>query len=219
MGGQPLNMFIQDKLSGKATALSDTPCISDLLDAAVRASTRQIPQSGNCNMPFLGAKVISAAALARSVREAPASTEDLITYIGHRYHDSLREDVVELSCLAIESTRSPHDESPPPRGSVEVLLGINVALFDQLQQDEQVIFPLMLSATPPRMSDLLAGAMAKDYALLERVEEFQDLTGGFKAPATASPAWRALCFGAREFAEDLVAHLYLKHMVLFPRFV
>ncbi|MBU2329787.1 MAG: hemerythrin domain-containing protein [Alphaproteobacteria bacterium] len=52
----------------------------------------------------------------------------------------------------------------------------------------------------------------------QRLAELEHATGGFHLPDDACNSWRALCKGAKKFADDLVRHMHLEQEVLLPRF-
>lgn len=165
-----------------------------------------------------GGRIGQSSIVTHALDDAPQATGALISYIQRRYHDSHRHDLAELICLAI-LVEARHGGNPEaPQGIIALLSRIHTRLAAEMQQDENVLFPLMLSRERPTMALLINQAKVGHHALLDFLGELRELIGGDKADAAADGPWRALCFGAKEFADELVAHIYLKDQVLFPRF-
>jgi regulator of cell morphogenesis and NO signaling len=61
------------------------------------------------------------------------------------------------------------------------------------------------------------GMMLAEHDYGEHLREFARITDQFAVPDDACPSWRALCGGARKFANDVVEHIQTENNLLFPR--
>jgi len=211
---------IEPFLFPQAVAAGFTPSrIRSFGGAAAPRTAQRASSSSPVALPKrVGSQILSTSALPQAVDDAPQATGALISYIQRRYHDSHRHDLAELTCLAILAEARHGAEPHAPKGSVALLSRINTRLSALMQQDDAVLFPMMLAGERRGLAPLVKQAIAEHDALLDLLGELGALTRSDKAPA-ADASWQAFCFGAQEFAGDLAAHLQVKDKVLFPRFL
>jgi regulator of cell morphogenesis and NO signaling len=213
--------------------LSVLPVYADLVDApfdsleahsradatAALASQRAVCQISKLRPCPIESKVTREPALAQAVADAPKVTNALISYIQHRYQACHRSDLVELTNLVSQVELQCGDKPCAPRMIMNLLCGFSDLLAAQTEQDNRVLFPMMVSAAHPKMTGLIRRIMIDHGILRDLLVELHHTVDGPAPSVAAGPTWTALCFGAREFADDLVTHLHLKEAVLFPRFL
>lgn len=148
----------------------------------------------------------------------PGTTEELITLIETRYHAAHRRELPELLRLArrVEAVHKAHPAVP--NGLADLLETISSDLEDYMQKEEQILFPLMRRGGHPMIAQPIAMMLAEHDDHGAHLRALERLTGDFTVPDDACPTWRALCIGARKFADDLVEHIHIENNVLFPRF-
>jgi len=189
------------------------------LVAAEGAAERVTSPRAEPSLPRPSAYVVPHPHLAQAVEDAPRLTKPLTCYIRQRFHDSHRSDLAELIRLCLQIAARSGDDGQTFARILAVLTVINMQLAARMEEDETFLFPMMVSAACPKLTLLIRRSMTEHRALRDRLEELRNLIQHADAPTAAGPDWRALCVGAQDFADDLVAHLHLKDAVLFPRFL
>lgn len=151
-------------------------------------------------------------------RDAPEETDLLISHILDQYHETHRTELAWLIPLAqkVERVHGQHPEAP---------LGLAAAL-EQLQQDleqhmrkqEQVLFPMIQCSDSGTEDD--HGIMpVREYEVETLdIRGIEHIAHGLNLPEGACNSWRSLYLGVRKLIDDLVMHLYLENIKLFPRF-
>lgn len=177
------------------------------------------PAAGQGAVSQTGTHVTREAALVQAVEGAPPKTGALISYIQSRYHHSHRSDLAELACLAAQVELQGSDKPHAPCSVMVLLCALNDLLSAQMQQDDRVLFPMMVSAVPPKMTGLIRQAITEHRILRDLLAELHGVAKRSAPTAAADLVWAALCFGIQEFTDELAAHLHLKEAVLFPRFL
>lgn len=149
---------------------------------------------------------------------APAETDALIDHVLARYHDTHRRELPELIRLAAKVEAVHRDNPEAPAGLAETLEALLGELEVHMGKEEAALFPLMRSGGHPIIAHPIA-QMRHDHddhgALLRRIEE---ITSGFRLPASACRSWQALYAGTAKLVDDLMEHIHLENNLLFPRF-
>jgi regulator of cell morphogenesis and NO signaling len=141
---------------------------------------------------------------------------ELVAFIVHRYHDSLRTELPALIAMADRVERR-HAATPGcPTGLRDLLECLHERVIEHIEKEERVLFPLILGHCP--------GIDTPVHVLLEEHDEHgRDLnslrlfTNGYTAPPQACPTWRALYLRLDTFETDLMQHIHLENHVLFTR--
>lgn len=145
-----------------------------------------------------------------------APLNDLIAFIIHRYHDSLRTELPALIAMADRVERR-HAATPGcPTGLRDLLECLHERVIEHIEKEERVLFPLILGHCP--------GIDTPVHVLLEEHDEHgRDLnslrlfTNAYTPPPHACPTWRALYLRLDTFETDLMQHIHLENHVLFTR--
>ena len=188
-----------DYCCGGRQALSDA-CVSKGLDPeAILSAIAQ--EESNVDIP----------------RWETAPLPDLIQFIIHRYHDSLR---FELPALIAQAARveQRHAANPDcPHGLRDLLECMHERILEHLDKEERVLFPMILDRFGARAAGpvrVLEDEHDEHGRSLGRLRQF---TNGFTPPPQACTTWRALYLRLAALEADLMDHIHLENNVLFVR--
>jgi regulator of cell morphogenesis and NO signaling len=175
---------------------------------------------------------LAAGAAAGNVPHAAASSLDtpaLIDLIESRYHAVHRRELPELASLArrVEAVHAKHPDVPA--GLADLLDIVADELDTHMQQEEQVLFPLMRQGFPTRgchsqdghsmIAQPIAVMMADHYGHGVQIRRLEALTNDFTLPEGACAAWCTLYTGGQKLVSDLTEHIDIENNILFARFV
>ncbi|SKA12167.1 regulator of cell morphogenesis and NO signaling [Enhydrobacter aerosaccus] len=155
--------------------------------------------------------------LSEAKAPAPMDTVELIEHILARYHEVHRRELPELVQLARKVEQVHAGKPHAPVGLADLLERMMRELHQHMCKEELILFPAMtqgakgLDAPISRMRH-----EHNDHG--EALRELETLTEGFTVPAGACRTWQALYAGTSKLADDLMQHIYLENIVLFPRF-
>ncbi len=151
------------------------------------------------------------------VRWDQVPLDSLVQHIISTYHDRLRRQIPELRVMA-RKVELRHAEKPAcPRGLTAHLEAMETAVFEHLQKEEQILFPLIVSgqgtlaAAPVHVMELEHEHHGED------LQTVRQLTGDLEPPAYACTTWRALYLGLQQLEQELMEHIHLENNVLFRR--
>ena len=150
--------------------------------------------------------------------EAPLTTDGMIDHILTRYHAVHREQLPELIRMARRVEAVHREHADVPRGLADHLEAMETELFDHMDKEEQVLFPL-LRAGGRGMAAMPIGVMRTEHTGHgEQLERLMVLAHDATPPQGACNTWRALYAGIAQLADDLIAHIHLENNRLFPPF-
>jgi len=149
---------------------------------------------------------------------APQETGALIDHILLRYHDTHREELAWLVSLARRIETVHADHPAVPRGLGDLLAALHEDMEEEMQREEDEIFPLMREPGARLPGAVLARMRADHRRHDESLARVAGLTGGLALPGDACRSWSALYAALAAFGDDLRAHLALEDEVLLPRF-
>ena len=143
--------------------------------------------------------------------------EALISHIIWRFHDAHRRELPDLIRLSRKAEAAILSQDQKPEPLSPLLEAIANDLEHHMIEEEQILFPLMLSGRAlmldPPIKHILAehdhhsklierlGKLALEWAALEGNDHVKDLLAGL-----------------RKFSDDLHQHLELETNALFPQF-
>ena len=157
------------------------------------------------------------AVLAPGPVEAPETLEGLIDHIVARYHQVHRRELPALIALAERFSQLHGGHPQAPKGLALFLERMSVDLGAHMQQEEEVLFP-MLRAGDPMISVHVEAMRVEHEDHGGTLMALAELTHDFQPPPEASGTWRTLWEGLRKLADDLVDHIHAENDLLFPRF-
>lgn len=149
------------------------------------------------------------------------STASLIAYIVSTHHDYLRTALPFIQALAAKVARVHGDHNPRLRDLDTAVASISAALEPHLDEEEQVLFPALMT----RNRDVLKiraelAAMHTDHlAVGALLEQMRDATEDYRLPDWACTSYRALFSELERLEEDVLRHVHLENHVLMPRFL
>lgn len=143
----------------------------------------------------------------------PALVDHLVTV----YHQRLRDSLPDLVRMAAK-VEMKHAEKPGcPHGLAHHLVSMGESLFEHLDKEEQVLFPMILrghgqlAVGPVHVMEIEHDEHARN------LQELRRLTGDMQPPDHACPTWRALYLGLQQLERELMEHIHLENNVLFRR--
>lgn len=155
---------------------------------------------------------------ARDPREM--STPALIGHIITKHHEYLRKSLPFVESLAAKVSRVHGDHNPRLRELDTVVRELSAALLPHLDEEEQTLFPKLMSN--PAASEALSAELANVHeehllvgALLERM---RDATENYQLPDWACNSYRTLFSELSQLEGDVLEHVHLETHVLEPRF-
>lgn len=180
--------------------------------------------AGPAGEPELLAEIEAAIRAPAAAAEGPATdlpTPALVGRILDRHHGYLRRALPAIGPV-LEKVAAVHgDREPRLAPLLATFLELEAAVLPHLDEEEQVLFPLLLSRAPDRdrVAEAL-GRMREDHlgvgAALERIRA---LTDDFTAPEWSCRSYRLAMAELEDLETDLLRHVHLENHVLMPRFV
>lgn len=158
------------------------------------------------------------AALSAPDAPLPEDTGALIDRIVATYHDGHRRDLPELIAMAERVERVHADRPDVPAGLAHAVSALASDLYDHMQKEEEVLFPMMRRGGSAMISQPISVMRYEHTGAGEDLATITELTNDFEPPQGACNTWRALYLGLRKFSEELTDHIHLENNVLFPRF-
>lgn len=148
-----------------------------------------------------------------------ASPGELIAHILVRFHDVHRQQLPELTRLArkVEQVHAGHASCPA--GLADQLSAMQQELESHMQKEEQVLFPMLKSASPVSLAAPIRVLRLEHDEHGEALQRIAELTDNLTLPAGACNTWRALYLGLKTFREDLMQHIHLENNLLFENAV
>lgn len=172
---------------------------------------------------------VVARSLARAIAERrgePAddpralSTPALIARIITRHHEYLRKTLPFVEPLAAKVARVHGDHNPKLRELDEIVRALAAALIPHLDQEEEVLFPeLMSKRRDPAAVDRELSAMHEDHLAVGRLlQRMRDASDAYAVPEWGCNSYRTLFAELSRLEDDVLAHVHLENHVLMPRF-
>ncbi len=141
--------------------------------------------------------------------------EALIAHILSRFHDRHREQLPELIRLARRVEQVHGDRPECPRGLANHLEGMLQELATHMLKEEQILFPMLMHASPAAVGSPIAVMRHEHDQHGETLRTLEALTDDITPPADACNTWRALYVGLRQLRDDLMEHIHLENNILF----
>lgn len=143
---------------------------------------------------------------------------ELVSHIKERYHDRHRSDLPYLIELAHRVERRHGHRDDCPRGLEALLVALREELEGHLDEEEQVVFPLVLAGAEDGLTpSSFAGPRCEHDRHLGAMKHARALTADYAPQAHPCRTWHALVRGLADLERDLINHVHLENNVLFPR--
>lgn len=148
-------------------------------------------------------------------QQAPLA--ELVAFLVDHYHARLRVELPQLLALAAK-VEARHDDKPScPRGLTRHLREVLDAVFDHLDKEEQVLFPMIVQGLGARAAAPVRAMEHEHDDHAVNLRRTRALAHDFAAPAEACETWRALYLRLSQLELELMEHIHLENNVLFPR--
>jgi regulator of cell morphogenesis and NO signaling len=143
---------------------------------------------------------------------------ELVAHIKERYHERHRIDLPYLIELAHRVEKRHGHREDCPRGLEDLLARLREDLEGHLDEEEQVVFPLVLNGAKDGLTARsFAPARSEHDHHLEAMKQARALTSNYAPPVHPCRTWHALMRGLADLERDLIDHVHLENNVLFPR--
>jgi regulator of cell morphogenesis and NO signaling len=145
----------------------------------------------------------------------------LIARILDRHHAFLRRALPALEPLLQKIADVHGDHDPRLLEVLAAFLGLRASLEPHLEEEETVLFPLLMSrgADRARIAREL-GRMREEHLEVGRaLDRIRDLTDDFATPEWGCATYRLAMAELDDFTTDVLRHVHLENHVLMPRFV
>lgn len=152
-------------------------------------------------------------------REQP--TPQLVAHIIAKHHAYLRNAMPFVKTLAAKVGRVHGDHNPKLRELDAAVSELIAALEPHLDEEEQQLFPLLMSGArdAEKASKLLADMHQEHLAVAKLLERIRAASEDFTLPEWACNSYRTLFAELKNLEGDVFAHVHLENNVLKPRFV
>lgn len=148
------------------------------------------------------------------------STSDLLDLIVERHHGYLRRALPFVVPLAAKVAEVHGDKNGKLAALRDLVGEIADALDPHLDQEEQVLFPALLSPRPdPALIRRELASMHEDHlAVGTMLGRMRELSEGFTTPEWGCRSYRILMGELETLEGDVLRHVHLENHVLMPRF-
>tara|TARA_R110002072_G_scaffold205996_2_gene363771 strand:+ start:125 stop:604 length:480 start_codon:yes stop_codon:yes gene_type:complete len=148
----------------------------------------------------------------------PDDPAALTDYIEARYHARHREQLPDLTALALRVERVHADAAKVPTGLAAVLQLMIGELEVHMKKEELILFPAIRRGGAIGLENPIAVMRADHRDHETMIAQIRELTDNLTLPENACRSWTALYQGLASFLDDFDAHLRLENEVLFPQF-
>jgi regulator of cell morphogenesis and NO signaling len=190
-------------------------------EMTVAEALRGRPERPEDLLAELEAAARSRASLAEGALPADLGVPALVARILDRHHAFLRRALPALEPL-LEKIADVHgDHNPRLLEVLAVFRGLRASLEPHLEEEETVLFPLLMSrgADRARIAREL-GRMREEHLEVGRaLDRIRDLTDEFATPEWGCTSYRLAMAELDDLTTDVFRHVHLENHVLMPRFV
>lgn len=148
------------------------------------------------------------------------STSALVDHIISSHHEYLRRALPFVQTLAAKVARVHGAHNAKLRELDSVVTELTEALEPHLDDEEQTLFPMLLSPAPDRAAAAreLASMHEEHLAVGKLLEAMRTAADDFALPDWACNSYRALFAELAQLEGDVLRHVHLENHVLMPRF-
>ncbi|MGB8931286.1 MAG: iron-sulfur cluster repair di-iron protein [Anaeromyxobacteraceae bacterium] len=151
---------------------------------------------------------------------AALSVPALISRIIERHHAFLRRQLPAIEPLLEKVVRVHGEHNPKLAAVLEAFKGLRAAIEPHLDEEEEVLFPLLMTRKP----DQAAAAAGLDRMYGDHLEvgkligHLREQTDDYATPEWGCRSYRLLMSELEDVETDLLRHVHLENHVLMPRF-
>lgn len=156
----------------------------------------------------------------RSVDYREMSVAEIIARVIDRHHTYLRTQLAFLEPLAAKVARVHGEHKPELKEIQAVFLDLKQALLPHLDDEEQVLFPALMSRHQDR--ELIRReleTMERDHLAVGRLlDRVRSLANDFQVPDWGCNSYRTLFSELEALEGDVLRHVHIENHVLMQRF-
>jgi regulator of cell morphogenesis and NO signaling len=141
----------------------------------------------------------------------------LVEHIVGTYHRRLRQTLPELVRMARKVEAVHGEKASCPKGLADMLDGVQVAVLDHLDKEEQILFPIVMRGMGANASAPIHALEVEHEHHKEHLIAIRSATTDLTPPPEACTTWRALYLGLQHLEQELMEHIHLENNVLFRR--
>lgn len=145
-------------------------------------------------------------------------TGAIIDRILVRYHDKHREELAWLVSLSRTVEKVHAGNAGVPAGLGDWLAGLHEDIEEEMQREEDEVFPLMRKGDAAALTEALERMREDHRRHAEGFARVRELTHDLTLPEGACRTWTTLYEALESFGNDLREHIALEDEVLIPRF-
>lgn len=170
------------------------------------------------------AEVEAAARAPASAADGPATDLPVAALVGRiidRHHGFLRRSLPAIGPV-LEKVAAVHGDREPRLATLlETFLDLRERILPHLDEEESVLFPLLMSRSPDRASvaDGLLRMRDDHLAVGAALERIRALSDDFTPPEWSCSSYRLAMAELEDLVTDVLRHVHLENHVLLPRFV
>ena len=148
------------------------------------------------------------------------STAALVARIIDRHHAYLRRALPYIAPIMTKVAQVHGPKDAHLRELEETFRTLAASLLPHLDEEEQVLFPLLMAGRPDPevLRPELALMMTDHLEVGELLARIRSLTGGFTTPEWGCNTYRVLMSELEALEGDILRHVHLENHVLAPRF-
>jgi len=147
--------------------------------------------------------------------------DELIDHIIATHHTFLRSELPRLSRHFKRVEHAHGEEATWVSEARQVFTNLREELVDHMRKEEEIVFPLIRTASDQADATDLSGPMQEMIAEHDEagdaLEQLRALSNEYTAPEWACPTFRALVDGLRDLETDMHRHVHKENHILFPR--
>jgi len=131
----------------------------------------------------------------------------------------LKEELPRLESMARKVHRVHFDKAPEKfEAMLTTFLAIQSEIDGHLVEEEELLFPAMLSGSFDAATSPMAKIEAEHDVLGRLLEKLRAAAGDFVVPEEACNTWRSLWVGLEDLERAIHEHVHLENNILHPRF-
>lgn len=149
--------------------------------------------------------------------------EEVADYIVETYHNYLRQELPRITQL-VEKVNMKHGQRHPYIADLKnAFEKMRNSLFAHMEEEERVVFPLMIALTISKESHQEEvkkhlDSLDKDHLeIKEGLERIKELTNGYNPPINACITHIVMLNSLKQLDQNLHEHIHKENQILFPR--